>query len=221
MDTTNEVMEMLRGIQNQLTELRVELAEYKKENNDLRQRNEEQERRIDVLERELRRKNIIIKGIADSDREDTDGRENAILALFKKMGIDRGAEVIELAVRLGRYEETKCRPVLIKLLSEKTKKEIMMNTGKLKGSEIWIEEDYSRKIREIRRKLVQEMKDRRNNGEEVYLRYDRLIVRGKPSEGNTVTDKRREGGGKRSTTERTPDHEKYERELRNSKNYRR
>ena len=87
---------------------------------------------------------------------------------------------------------------------------------------IWIEEDYPKKIREIWGKLVdEEMKDRRSNGVEVHLRYDRLIVSGKPSEENAIADSRREEGGKRSRTDRTTNQEKYERELRISKGYRR
>ena len=61
---------------------------------------------------------------------------------------------------------------------------------------------YARKIRDIKRKLVQEMREHRK---ELYLRYHRWVVGGK--EKNIVKMTETRGGGERTKQDRTAFHE--------------
>ncbi|KAF2889168.1 hypothetical protein ILUMI_17005, partial [Ignelater luminosus] len=52
-----------------------------------------------------------------------------------------------------------------------TKQEIMERTKKLKGTNIWVEEDYTPRTMEERRKLVPFLNDARHRGERAILKY--------------------------------------------------
>ncbi|CAH1105655.1 unnamed protein product [Psylliodes chrysocephalus] len=49
-------------------------------------------------------------------------------------------------------------------------------TRSLKGTNIWIDEDYPKEVQEERRKLVIKMKETRNKGYKAQLRYNKLII---------------------------------------------
>jgi hypothetical protein len=48
--------------------------------------------------------------------------------------------------------------------------EVLRNTRKFAGTEIKVEQDYSRELREIRRKLVLYLKDARKRGHRAFLK---------------------------------------------------
>lgn len=56
--------------------------------------------------------------------------------------------------RIGEYREGRNRPILVKLVKESTTAEILRNTRKLKGTRVWIDEDYPKNIQAERAKLV-------------------------------------------------------------------
>jgi len=59
---------------------------------------------------------------------------------------------IERAHRLN-YRVRGCRPIIIKLLSFKKKEEILAERGKLKGTEIYIRKDFTKRVMEKRKYL--------------------------------------------------------------------
>ncbi len=52
----------------------------------------------------------------------------------------------------------------------------MANVRKLKGSNIYINEDYPESVRKRRKELIPKMKAARERGDIAFLRYDKLIV---------------------------------------------
>ena len=48
--------------------------------------------------------------------------------------------------RIGKYNEGRKRSIIVKLMPEKKKTEIMKQASKLKGTEIWLDEDFSREV---------------------------------------------------------------------------
>ena len=89
-----------------------------------------------MLERDIRRKNIVIRGLQDKHMERVEEREEAVLTILKRIGVDKKQQIIDRATRIGVYGKDKSRPVLVNLMSEKTKREILANAKQLKGTDI-------------------------------------------------------------------------------------
>lgn len=83
---------------------------------------------------------------------------------------------IERIHRLGRPSPGKVRPVILKLLDSRDKTKILKQGSKLKGTHFSIGEDFSVRVREIRRKLWQSCKTNRDNGDKASLVYDKLYI---------------------------------------------
>jgi hypothetical protein len=63
----------------------------------------------------------------------------------------------------------------MKLKSYKDKMKILKETNRLKGSNIYVNEDFSKMTVDIRKRLFAEVKERRLNGENLAVRYDKII----------------------------------------------
>ena len=94
------------------------------------------------------------------------------------MQIDHRQIEIERAHHSGKPASmsNKPRPITVKLLRHKDKLSILAKAKTLKGSNIYINEDFSDTVRQKRRELLPEMKAAQERGDIAYLRYDKLIV---------------------------------------------
>ena len=70
-------------------------------------------------------------------------------------------------------------PVTARCVFFKDKVEILKAKCKLQGSHIFIGEDFSARVREIRRRLTPHLKVKWNEGCRVSIMFDRLLVDGK------------------------------------------
>ncbi|CAG9815505.1 unnamed protein product [Phaedon cochleariae] len=89
------------------------------------------------MDRELRRKNLIIKGVKDEEsgnREETKEDKRKVMGKIR-VNVNMETEVDEMR-RLGRYEGRKQRPILIKLITGNKKMQILQQSRELKGSNI-------------------------------------------------------------------------------------
>lgn len=82
---------------------------------------------------------------------------------------------IERAHRTGRRNEGRPRTIVMKLLSYKDKERILKLAKNLKGTSIYINEDFSPATMKIRKDLFKEIKRRREKGERVGIKYDRIV----------------------------------------------
>ena len=205
-----KMMEMLKEIKDEISKVRNDVALFKIENTKLQERVQIQEKQIEYLEREAKKKNLIIKGIKDTERETYIKREEEIVKLMKTIGVKMGTDSIDMTYRIGRFNPEKERPIVVKLTYEKSKYEILRNAKNLKGSNVWIDEDFTQKTQDERRTLIPMMKEIRSEGKTVVLRYNKLIVDGKVYTGevNRNTNKY----GKRSINEWSPGNDMLEKE---------
>lgn len=90
--------------------------------------------------------------------------------------LDIKCDNIERCHRLGTRKSEKPRPAIIKLLDFRTKVHILSNASKLKGTDIFINEDFSVRVRQIRKELWQHSADLRKEAEKVRLQYDQLVI---------------------------------------------
>lgn len=68
---------------------------------------------------------------------------------------------IERIHRIGKQDVQKTRPVILKLLDFRDKVTILRNCTKLKGTAFSVGEDFSNRVRDIRKKLWQVAKKKK------------------------------------------------------------
>ena len=132
----------------------------------------EMERKIEMKEREQKRKNIIIKGV---------GREGTEMewakAVLEVMGVQGRIErVKELGGRGGKREEVMLE---VRMGSVEDKREIMKNKGKLRGRKEWIGDDLTWKERKMQWRLREIGEEEGRQGKRVRVSYGRIEIEGK------------------------------------------
>lgn len=98
--------------------------------------------------------------------------------LSKKLQIDPHKIELERAHRTGKpsSSSTRPRPIMVKCLRYKDKLEVISKAEALKGTDIFINEDFPEAVQQKRKELLPAMRAARERGEIAYLRYDKLIV---------------------------------------------
>nr|XP_047146326.1 uncharacterized protein LOC124819147 [Hydra vulgaris] len=125
------------------------------------------------FEDRLRRNNLRIEGLPESVKETWNETEDKVkLFLVNKLGLN-GIEV-ERAHRTGARKEGSSRTVIMKLLRYNDKTKILKESYRLKGTNIYLNEGFSHETVNIRKRLLAEVKERRDNGENVGLSIEEL-----------------------------------------------
>lgn len=83
---------------------------------------------------------------------------------------------IERIHRLGKPRPNKHRPIILKLIDFREKTTVLKSCFKLKGSNYSISEDFSARVRDIRKKLWNYGKPKKEAGDKVALAYDKLWI---------------------------------------------
>ncbi|XP_065642310.1 uncharacterized protein LOC136073939 [Hydra vulgaris] len=140
-----------------------------------RTNNEFLNEKIRNLEDRSRRNNLRIEGICEDEVESWDKTEEKVHSFFlQKLGI-KSIE-IERAHRTGPKKDGRSRVIVLKLQQYKDKVKILKESARLRGTNIYVNEDFSRETVAIRKKLFAEVKTRGLNGENVSVRYDKIIL---------------------------------------------
>lgn len=210
-----QISEKLQVMDDKLEHLISENIKIKEENKKLKEQMTQQGDKMATLEREIRRKNIVIKGVKDREEENREETFNAVITIIKEMGIEINKEHIDEVNRIGKYTANRVRPIILKLNTGNKRTEILSKSKVLKGTDIWLDEDYSKEILEERKLLIPHMKEARKKGCRAYLRYNKLIVNNEVFQCKDLAmiteekqnDHSREniGGKKRPTSQRSPD----------------
>lgn len=135
--------------------------------------------KIDNLEARSKGNNIIIDGIPESQHESEEETENKVRRIIaEKLEMNEERIEVERARRMGdpTTAGNRHRSIIVKFLRWKDKAAVMTRVNKLRGTNIYFNEDYSEAVRIKRRELVPVMKAERAKGNIAYIRYDRLIV---------------------------------------------
>lgn len=163
----------------------------------IKQTNEDQEKRIGFIEKQLRERNIIFFGIEEGEKSYVELEEN-IIKLLRKMDINCNKSEIEIVRRMGKRQHDKIRPVNLTLTTYGKNILILKNKKKLEDFNIYIKEDFAPKILEVRKSLHEQLLKERNAGKVAYLRYDKSVIKDQPPKPNM----------KKRELQITPPHEK-------------
>lgn len=216
----------LDGIDEKLGKIANDMNIIKLENKQLKEKVEKQDKRIESLEKEARKKNLVLKGVMDEEAEGQGELLEKIALVMNNVGVEWEKERdLEDYTRLGKYREDGTRPILVKLNKYNKKIEVLKQAKNLKNSEIWINEDFTKEVQEERRKLVPIMKEARRKGQKAILRYDKLIINNELYDidgKNTAIIKQTQQGAadepsgsiKRSVSDRSPKEDLLQAQLR-------
>ena len=144
-----------------------------------------------------RKSNVVIFGVPESSETDFEKRrtddEDQLQTVLHLIKCDN--TTVNKIVRMGRRPEqgdAKPRPMLVTMASEKQKDQVLAKSKNLKRSghegmdKVFIFQDLTPRQREKRKRLVQELKDRKQRGES-----DLIIAGGKIVNRPAAVDERR------------------------------
>ncbi|XP_065673875.1 uncharacterized protein LOC136090827 [Hydra vulgaris] len=149
--------------------------------------NENKRKTVDLEDRN-RRNNLRIVGIKEANNETFNDVLKKVSLLFKEDLEIADPVVIERAHCVGKFNG-KPRTIVCKILNWQDKENILSNARKLKGKNIFINEDYSDETMRIRKELFVQAKIHRGNGKYAKVIYNRLVVREMKNENEGVKSK--------------------------------
>ena len=178
-DQNKNMLSRMAKMENYLiTKIEEENDKYKKEIED--KINKEMEEKF---ERHGKKQNLIIYGVEENEKqneiESSKIDECRVAAIFQE--IDVSEEPLEI-IRLGKTKNReKERPILIKMKTERVcyeilkKNNILRNSNDREYNRVTFRKDMTVRQREMNRKLTEELKMRRNKGENVKIKNGKII----------------------------------------------
>lgn len=177
--TQNEVDE-LRGVVNQLKQDKEDAKnKIKSLTDDLQAKNDkikELEEKSIYQEDYNRRNNLQIFGLAEEPRETWEKTAEEVSKLLeRKLQLPRME--IERAHRIGQQREQQDRPVIVRFSRFADREAVLRNCSKLRGTNIFINEDLSPSSQAIKREKMPLLRQARMEGKIAYFRHTKLIVK--------------------------------------------
>lgn len=136
---------------------------------------EEQTKKINILERQIRRKNLVLFGVEETEKsyEELEKVISTIINTYCKVSCDNNN--IEAVRRLGKKGE-KPRPVVITFTTMGLKIKIQTNKKFLQNTHYYLKEDYPLEVLNKRRELQTQLQKEKEAGHTAFIKYDQLIV---------------------------------------------
>ncbi|KAK6172668.1 hypothetical protein SNE40_016280 [Patella caerulea] len=196
MDSFKTELSEIKSQLQDFSSLSAELVSVKKENSELH-------KRIEKLEDESKRENLILLGLEEKETERWEELEEKIRSYFvdtlnMRDAADDKHIPIERVQRLGRKQDNRARPVLIKFGRFKHRQLVLEafrilrreRTNPETPPQLIIKEDFTERVRECRKKLRSVLiKIKNKAGEDkVGLRHDKLILNGRAFMYDTNSD---------------------------------
>ena len=183
MEMMSSMMEKFSKFEQGLSEITTKLAE---KDDKLTERVEEicEDKIRDILEVEKRKKNLILFNVPEERDQDEEELCTKLITDVDKIGVGRAK--VRNVHRIGKVDSTRSRhrPLIVEMENEQMVFDVLKNARRLRDcrhesfSRIRVAKDLTIKQREIDRKLVEELKSRRNRGEnDWYIRKGKLVKR--------------------------------------------
>ncbi|KAL0809709.1 hypothetical protein ABMA28_002886 [Loxostege sticticalis] len=162
------------------------LKPLQEENIQLKKDVKEMHSRIENLEREVRKNNILLHGVEEKEGENHYNLlETTINTLneLTKDGLVKEFDKWEISEvrRLGKRVDGKRRPILVKLTLAWRRIEILKNNKNFPAN-TYATEDFPKEVLKTRRELKQKQKEEIEKGNNAIIRYNKLIIKGKGNE---------------------------------------
>lgn len=190
-----DIRETQVALQTEVQELRDQVSDLTVKNDTLQSQNdglvkkvEAMERKTDDLEGRSKRNNLIIYGLDKTGDETWDDCEGLVQDMFTdKLELSRDVKFDRVHRLNGRANS----PIVARCTFYKDKVRVLKEKKKLQGSQIFIGEDYTARVREVRKKLTPYLKKAKSEGKRATMVFDHLVIEGKKhflnDEGGIVT----------------------------------
>nr|KAG5690472.1 hypothetical protein BaRGS_016472 [Batillaria attramentaria] len=139
------------------------------------------EERLDDVEGRSRRSNLLFNGIPQTYTNETwqESEVTVKSVLKEKLGIEDNVQFDRVHRLKGGAGSSSSPPVIAKFTFYKDKEHVLRNKQKLKGSDIFVGEDYTNRMRDIRKKLSSHLKSAKAAQRSATMVYNHLIIEGK------------------------------------------
>ncbi len=189
----NEIVSELRvEMDTRFQDLSVKIEELSVENVSLREEiktvqteNTVLKTRIDNIDDRSRRCNLMIYGIEENP--DAPNTTVQLTSVLNSVDIEIDEQEVAYAVRRGKQEAGKIRPVMVEFTNVKARNNTLQSVRAKKVDGIYAGEDYCEKTRDIRRCLNPLLKQKRKLNLSAVLKYRSLVVRNADGRVNVYT----------------------------------
>ena len=164
-------------LQEEVKELRGEVEGLKEENKDLRRRLDTLEAKSDDLENRSRRNNVLFYGLKREDCEKEPGGCEQVVQNFLHDTLG-----FEEAVTFDRVHRTSLKPdapMIARCAFYRDRVRILGGKSGLKGTNIFLGEDFSERVRGVRSNLLPHLKEAKKAEKKATMIYDHLLIEGK------------------------------------------
>eukprot|EP00745_Piridium_sociabile_P038347 TRINITY_DN699_c0_g1_i12.p1 TRINITY_DN699_c0_g1~~TRINITY_DN699_c0_g1_i12.p1 ORF type:complete len:280 (-),score=67.35 TRINITY_DN699_c0_g1_i12:640-1356(-) len=158
--------EELRGLREEVSGLRQQNQDLQRKNDHLAEKLDYLDRKVDDLEGRSKRNNLVFYGVARRENETNSDCEDILKDLFTdKLELARDVEMD----RVHRVSSRPDSPIVARCVFYKQKVDILKAKTKLKGTNIFVGEDFSTKVRDLRKRLTPHLKRARGDGKRASL----------------------------------------------------
>lgn len=127
--------------------------------------------KANYLESQTRRNNLVVDGIPKTQNESLKETKD-MCVINKKLHLDSSQMLIERVHRTENptgYSGKRPRPIMVKFLRYKDKMDVLGKAKKLKGTKIYVNEDYTEAVMQKRRELIRAIKAARERADIAYI----------------------------------------------------
>lgn len=110
-------------------------------------------KKMDDLESRERRNNLLFYGLSDSNANETAAQSEELIISQCTAKLELSSLAVECVHRLGKFCKEKNWPIIVRFNSFKSRQAVLAKAFKLKGLNVAISEDFSRTVRDKRKKL--------------------------------------------------------------------
>ena len=168
--------EKVKNISDNVTLVKKEISNTNLLNHDDRTAVKYNREKLVDLEDRSRRNNLRVDGMIESERENWEVTEEKVKSLFREqLNISEEIE-IDRAHRVGRWDKNKPRTIVLRCHRYKQKVEIQRAAKKLKGTGVYINDDYSNETLQIRKELLKTARELKLQGKGAKVIKDRLVT---------------------------------------------
>lgn len=152
-------------------------------------------KRVIRNEKELRKRNIIIRNLAETENDQNELEESIMDLVNQTIGISLKIEEIDFVYRLGRKgQASRTRPIVLGITSYRKKCQIMNNKFKLRSipHKIFFSDDLPKEIAEESKKLRSVVVALKQQGEDAKIVRGRIYAKNKCLSEETVNEMERD-----------------------------
>ncbi|CAB3219824.1 unnamed protein product [Arctia plantaginis] len=182
-----QTMELQTSITNNIMEsLDEKLQPIIAENKILKTKLGKLEIEVESLKRAKKQNNLIFFGIKEDEKSNLELLQKVKKILGTDLSINLEDYEVNNIYRIGKKLSDKARPTLVTFVNEWKKNEVRKLKKNLK--DVYISEDYTKDVLEKRKMLQPQLMEERKKGNIAYLKFDKIIIKGKNNPNN---DKRK------------------------------